>query len=339
MAIKHYSGKIGTFDYDDEMFEICKFSNNSEYLCFKDNYVGPIDLPKGIIDCSYMFQDARLEEGCYLRDFDTSDVIDMHSMFENCLIEDGFTLGENFNTSNVKDMSSMFAGCDAYDNKSFTLGNKFNTSNVKNMNDMFGYYIVDYSDEEPLPCRMPENFNLGNNFNTSNVKYMDSMFAGFVMPKNFTLGDKFDTSKVINMMRIFAECVMPDNFTLGNKFDISSAKNLIYMFNACHLARNFSFGEKFNFAKNAIVRVKENDYLLSGQDITGIFADCFFPLGFKFDDKLHIEKFDPHGLGLDTCRVSIEEVLGILQNNKHKLVVNKPIDSISDGGHGNNDER
>ena len=311
MAIKHYSGKIGTFDYDDEMFEICEFSNNKEYLCFRNDYIGLIDLPKGIIDCSHMFQDACIEKGCYFRNFDTSDVINMHSMFENCLIEDGFTLGENFNTSNVKDMSCMFAGCDAYNNKSFTLGNKFNTSNVENMNDMFGCSIID-DIGGALACRMPENFNLGNNFNTSNVKYMDSMFAGFIMPKNFSFGDNFDTSNV---------------------------KNLNYMFNACHLARNLSFGEKFNFAKNAIVRVNENDYRLSGQDITGIFADCFFPLGFKFDDKLHIEKFDPHGLGLDTCRVSIEEVLGILQNNKHKLVVNKPVDSISDGGHGNNDER
>ena len=158
-----------------------------------------------------MFHDSDLT-GCWLEDFDTSDVEDMAEMFSHCKIPEGFSLGDRFDTSNVKDMSRMFAYCKIP--KGFSLGDKFDTSNVKDMRDMFIF------------CKMSEGFSLGDKFNTSNVEFMNDMFSNCEMPEGFSLGDKFDTSNVKFMDRMFEECKMPEGFSLGDKFNTSDAINI-----------------------------------------------------------------------------------------------------------------
>ena len=102
---------------------------------FNDDYVGPIDLPDNVINCDDMFAHCNIKEGCYLRDFDTSNVVSMVRMFYGATIPKGFSLGDNFNTENVERMQMMFA--EASVTNDFTLGDKFKIKSRCNIRDMF----------------------------------------------------------------------------------------------------------------------------------------------------------------------------------------------------------
>lgn len=94
--MQHYEGKLGDFDYNDDMYEIkngiiiydTRFDH--EYLHFKNSYVGPIDLPDGCTDCSYMFLNCNIKDGCYIRNFDTLNVSHKLGMFDGCRLPDKF---------------------------------------------------------------------------------------------------------------------------------------------------------------------------------------------------------------------------------------------------------
>ena len=57
MAIVHYEGELGIFDYDDDQFEI----NEREYLRYigKETDGSKIHIPEGITNCGEMFFDYR----------------------------------------------------------------------------------------------------------------------------------------------------------------------------------------------------------------------------------------------------------------------------------------
>ena len=130
----HYSGKIGEFDYDPQMFvKLQDAFGDFLHYCGDGNF---ITLPSGVISTRNMFTGCKLPENFTLGDhFDTSNVTDMDSMFYNCKLPENFTLGNHFDTSNVTNMSNMFAYCKLPVN--FTLGNHFNTSKVTDMRSMF----------------------------------------------------------------------------------------------------------------------------------------------------------------------------------------------------------
>ena len=138
--MKKYKGALGEFHYDPKMYEIKK-SGPQEFLHFKDSYVGPISLPVGLTNCSYLFYSCNINPKCTLLNFDTSLVKDMSHMFDGCHIPDNFSLEaseENnvlFNTTSVKSMKSMFENCNVP--KNFTFGKMFNTINVENLSRMF----------------------------------------------------------------------------------------------------------------------------------------------------------------------------------------------------------
>ena len=216
--IKHYEGYLGTFDYDDEEFEIYGYIR----------YIGKglsVDLPKGCIETSYMFMGRILPEGFHLGDFDTSNVRYMDGMFNKCILPEGFTLGDKFDTSNVEDMSNMFYECKMP--KGFSLGDHFDTSKVEDMRFMFANAIV------------PDGFSLGDHFDTSNVRDMRNMFDYCALYKDL-LGDKFDTSNVRYMQNMFSHCVFPEGFSLGDKFNTSKVKNMDGMFSHCAFPEGMS---------------------------------------------------------------------------------------------------
>ena len=222
MSKIHYTGELGDFIYDDNMYEM-KVCEDMPYLHFNTSYVGPIDLPKGLTNCSHMFADCCINEGCYFRNFDTSDVTDMSGMFSRCQISDGVTLGDKFDTSKVTDMNCMFYECHMPDG--FTLGDKFNTSKVEDMCCMF------------CECHMPDGFTLGDKFNTSKVEDMHNMFYQSSLPKGFTLGDKFDTSNVKDIDFMFSRSSFGDDFSLPDKFDISNVSICGNIFENCYMPR------------------------------------------------------------------------------------------------------
>ena len=122
------------------------------------------------------------------KDFDTSAVTDMISMFYNCRNLSTLDLS-NFNTSSVTNMSRMFGQCD----KLTTLDlSNFNTSLVTDMSGMFAN------------CRNLSTLDLSK-FNTSAVTNMRAMF--FYCSNLTTLDlSSFDTSAVTDMGNMFQSC-------------------------------------------------------------------------------------------------------------------------------------
>ena len=102
---------------------------------FDDAYVGPIDIPQGVINCDEMFAHCQIKEGCYLRNFDTHAVVSMARMFYDATIPKGFSLGDKFDTSNVERMQMMFADARVPDD--FVLGDNFSIKSRCNITDMF----------------------------------------------------------------------------------------------------------------------------------------------------------------------------------------------------------
>lgn len=92
-----------------------------------------------------------------LRDYDTSDIIDMSIMFANCPIH--HIKLNNFNTSNV---ITMFCGCSNLEKLDLS---SFDTHNVTNISSMF------------LWCRSLTELDLSN-FDVSNVDVAHGVFYG-----------------------------------------------------------------------------------------------------------------------------------------------------------------
>lgn len=195
MAIQHYSGKIGEFDYDDKMFTV-KHDSNGDYLHYNDKYEGQVRLPDGLTSCHGMFEGCNLPYGfSFGNDFDTSKITNMSYMFCNCNFPKGISLGDNFDTSKVTNMAHMFTTTNSkLANGMPYLGDKFDTGNVTSMSSMF------------YGRTFPGNFSLGDEFDTGNVVKMDHMFYDVRFSSDFTFGDKFDTGNVIYMNRMFARC-------------------------------------------------------------------------------------------------------------------------------------
>ena len=229
----HYEGELGVFDYDPREFKIEK---QDVYNYDRLHYCGSgklAELPYGCTNVRHMFEDCILPDGFSLGEsFHTSKVTSMRYMFAGCRLPEGFSLGEHFNTSNVTDMVGMFYECELPDG--FTLGGKFDTSKVIDMHEMF---------EE---CKLPEGFSLGEYFDTSNVIRMDAMFCGCKLPDGFSFGGHFDTSNVTNMEYMFCRCKLPGGFTLGERFDTSRVTDMLCMFKDCILPEGFSLGECFD---------------------------------------------------------------------------------------------
>mgnify|MGYP003292702753 CR=1 FL=1 len=111
MAIQHYEGELGKFDYDDKMFEFVEIANNGypyDILHFKDNYVGPIRVPSGCNSFEGMFENCKIQKGCFIESIDFTQAKDAVLMFVSAEIPEGFTFPENIDTSNIEHMDAIF---------------------------------------------------------------------------------------------------------------------------------------------------------------------------------------------------------------------------------------
>lgn len=250
-------------------------------------------------------------------------------MFHGMKTPDTLELTEHFDTSNVTDMSSMFQdvkipipgeigtspegilretqdglmhyegelGVFDYNPEEFEI-NRYSTSclhycgtgdsvnlpkGCKNTRYMFyecelpaGFHLGEDFDTSEVTdmsfmfygCKFPEGFTLGRHFNTINVKFMMSMFYACKFPRGFTLGNNFNTIKVIDMSDMFRRCEFSEGFTLGKYFNTINVKFMSKMFSACRFHENFSLGERFD-TSNVI-------------DMENMFTSCVFPKGFSF---------------------------------------------------------
>lgn len=180
-SLVHYSGGIGTFDYNPKLWKVKEFKGGQGVLKYIGPVNCPIDLPKGVTSTAFMFESIIFEEGAYLRDFDTSKVKTMAYMFARAELSDGFSLGEKFYTSNIRYMDGMFESTILNDD--FSLGSNFDTSKCESFNNWMN------------KCRMNRNFSLGDKFVTAAAKqargmFMDCRFSNlFRFPETFKVDE------------------------------------------------------------------------------------------------------------------------------------------------------
>ena len=186
----------------------------------------------------YNFSKLQTIEG--LEYLDTSKVINMVSMFEECSSLTELDVS-NFVTSNVTSMSAMFYGCSSLTELDVS---NFDTSKVTDMSFMFyncanltnlDLSSFDTSKVESMismfrSCEKLVNLNI-NNFNTSKVASMAYMFYNCTNLTNLDLSS-FDTSKVTSMTYMFYNCTNLTNLDLSS-FDTSKVTSMAYMFSNC----------------------------------------------------------------------------------------------------------
>ena len=110
-----------------------------------------------------MFYECSLMEELNLSNFDSSNVIDMEAMFNECHKLKEIKRINNFNTSKVTNMNAMFQEC--YELEYLDLSN-FDTSNVTDMEAMFNN------------CHKLKEIKGISNFDISNLKNKNNIFNG-----------------------------------------------------------------------------------------------------------------------------------------------------------------
>ncbi|MEE0707044.1 MAG: BspA family leucine-rich repeat surface protein [Adlercreutzia sp.] len=167
-----------------------------------------------VTNMSSMFSGCRLLETLDISTFDTSNVEYMDSMFSGCDMLKSINLS-SFNTAKVKSMSSMFEGC--WSLKTLDLS-KFNTGRVYNMNSMFE------------GCWSLKTLDLSS-FDTYWVQGMSSMFSGCTFLESVDVSS-FDTTGVDSMSCMFDGCQWLKELDLSN-FETPICENMSFMFNGC----------------------------------------------------------------------------------------------------------
>ena len=182
-----------------------------------------------VINMAFMFNQCNnLKEIKGLNKFITNKVTNMKSMFNSCFKLEYIDLS-NFDASKVTNMNYMF--CECIKLRAIQGINTIHTNNVKSMEGMFQL------------CIELKFINLSN-FDTSNVVNMALMFNKCKKLKEIKGLDKFNTSKVADMEGIFQYCAEMECLDLSN-FDTSNTSNMAFMFNKCNNLKEIKGINKF----------------------------------------------------------------------------------------------
>ena len=192
-----------------------------------------------VINLATMFENCNSLESVDLTSLDTSKVTSMFWMFYNCYSLTEIDLS-NFDTSNVTNMERMFVNCKKLTEIDVT---NFNTSNVTTMAYMFngcsGLTDIDLS-----------------NFDTGNVTTMWGMFHSCTNLKKIDVSN-FETPKLTGVAAMFESCTNVEEIKLGD-FYINDTTSLAYMFSGC------SKLEKINLTTFDTSDVTSMNYMFNG---------------------------------------------------------------------------
>ncbi len=103
MALVHYEGDLGVFDYDDTQFKLMWLDGKHLRYTGTETDGAKIHIPEGIADCSFMFRDANITTPPIIPE----GVGICKKMFEECVyLEKAPRIPEG-----VTDCSNMFEWC------------------------------------------------------------------------------------------------------------------------------------------------------------------------------------------------------------------------------------
>ena len=258
---------VEDYDSDNEIKIWFDVSNNTAYYYTNSEKI--------ILnsDCQGMFMRFDKMKELDLRDFDSSSVENMHTMFYEMRELKSINIS-NFNTGNVRTMYAMFdadMSLEKLDVSSFQTNevtdmkfmffemrklkelnlSNFNTSKVIDMGNMFANAYVlekldisrfDTSNVTNMGYMFYQNHKLNplnlSNFNTSRVQDMSYMFSNMWALENLNVSS-FDTSNVTNMAHMFGGLAKITTLNLNN-FNTSKVTNMWCMFNSMLIIENLS---------------------------------------------------------------------------------------------------
>ena len=231
-------------------------NDNTKY----DLYIGA---KNGVIaneDSSYLFFNFRnVNEINFNENFDTSNVVNMNRLFQNCISLVRLDLSD-FDTRNVTSMDGLFCMWDSdlndiLDNKlnSIIFGDNFITSSVINMRNMFAglssLKSIDVS-----------------NFDTSNVTDMFHMFYACKSLVSLDLSN-FDTSKVTNMESMFSMYRFQSDNSLITinlcSFNTTNVESMKWIFQYTKNLKNVYVGSGWKVSKADITGMFEGSNISS----------------------------------------------------------------------------
>ncbi len=300
--VRYDNETIFIYTDQDEIY----LNENSSYLFYGLNKIENLDLKKvntsNVTNMAYMLSGmtGRIELD---ERFNTSNVVDMHSMFSSSNLSD-YSFINNFDISSVTDMHEMFwcAGKGA----KLQLNN-FNASNVVDMNRMFmnSYF---------------ESIDLGDNFNAMSVVNMDSMFAN-TEAKSIYLGNNFNAKSATNMRTMFNSNENTEIVDLGDNFNADSDVNVWWMFYQAgkhlNLGKNFNgsnitdMSEMFYYFYGDSIDLGDNFDTSSATNMYSMFRGCnveVLDLGDSFDTS--------YVINMDTMFAYSRELKSIYLGNK-----------------------
>ena len=146
----------------------------------------------------------------------TSEVINMNSMFDGCSSLTSLDLS-HFNTQNVQEMVGMFYDCSNLESLDLR---SFNTANVTGMVSMF------------KGCSSLKSLDVSS-FNTQNVWGINVMFDGCSSLKSLDLSS-FNTENVTNMAWMFYGCSSLTTIYVGTGWNTAKVTSSDYMFYDSH---------------------------------------------------------------------------------------------------------
>ena len=275
----------------------CSQQQNESVMCWyidTDNdskyelYIGQEDGVKANPNSSLVFYAFGNVEDIDLTYFDTSNTINMDSMFKFI----GYNVAtleldlSGLDTSNVTNMSNMFSSA-GYNSTTFNIGNlnNWDTSNVTTMHAMFSeagrnattWNIGDLSGWDVSKVTNMESlfycagysittFDIGDlsGWNTTSVTNMNSMFdhAGY-KSTTFDIGNigEWNTSKVTDMTAMFHQSgYRATTWNVGNlsNWRTSNVTNMTYMFKgAGYAATTWNVGNLNNWDTSNVTSMNE----------------------------------------------------------------------------------
>lgn len=178
-----------------------------------------------------MFEGCDELKSIDISSFDTSNVEDMSYLFSECESITSINL-TNLDTSNVKDMSHMFYLCTEIGNIDIS---SFDTTNVTDMSAMFGF------------CKKLKAIDLSA-LNTPNVNNTSAMFVHCGDLKTIKLSS-FNSGKIENMHQMFYECYDIESLDVS-LINTESVQDMSDMFYGMHRLAEVKTGENFEFKGN-----------------------------------------------------------------------------------------
>ena len=258
-----------------------------------------------VINMSYMFNNCnKLKEIKGINTIKTNNVVEMTAIFQFCSQLEYLNL-TNFDISNVTDISYMFNNCNKL--KYIKGINTIKTNKAIKMNSMF------------QACYELDSIDLLN-FDTSKVINMSYMFNKCYKLKEIKGIKEFKTNEVKDMNCMFQLCYELEYLNLSN-FDTSKVTDFSYMFNNCNKLKEIKGVE--NFKTNEVTNMKamfQSCYELEKLDLSKYDTSKVSDMSYMFNNCNKLKYLNILNFTINRC--DTKNMLKFKRENNCEFITN-----------------